>query len=273
MKEQLAIFEKAYLNNTQIVLEMWSLEMQHQISVHNTGWDVGSTDFKNYLYLSVDRYKVCYEEILRSKSKRICDIGGFWGVFALTLVDLGYDVTITEATEFYSESFAPLFNLLRSKGVLIMSENLFEPLKIPQETKFDLITVLAVLEHFPHSPKDLFTNIKSLLRKDGRLLIEVPNILYFPKRMDFLKGKSPLAPMKVINESAIPFIGHHHEYTFAEVIYLETFYGFTHERESFINYSDKNAGFFYKIKHPLQSIAYFFFPQSRELIFSTSSMR
>jgi hypothetical protein len=47
--------------------------------------------------------------------------------------------------------------------------------------------------------------------------VEVPNIAYWPRRVDLLRGRSPLVPAQVIFESSVPFTGHHHEYTRAEL--------------------------------------------------------
>lgn len=263
-------FETLYLKNVHNIYELWTPEMQADLAQNNSEWSFPHTNFREYLVLSVERYKICLQQILRENAQKICDVGGFWGAFPLTLRQMGFQVSMTEATEFYSGSFEKLFEFLAKEGVHIHSANLFDEKPNIELEAYDFITLLAVLEHYPHSPKTLFQNIRAMLVHNGKLLIEVPNILYFPKRMKHLRGESPLTHIKNINESKAPFIGHHHEYTLEEVIYLEDYYGFKHIREEFLNYSNLHCGLKHKIRYFVEFLSYKYIPQTREEIFSLS---
>ena len=103
--------------------------------------------------------------------------------------------------------------------------------------RFDVITVMAVLEHYPHSLKTFMTNIRSLTQPDGRLYIEVPNIAYWPKRTALLFGRTPLAQLTDIFHSEVPFIGHHHEFTIAELRDLVRLSGLSIVYEDYYNYT------------------------------------
>ena len=65
-----------------------------------------------------------------------------------------------------------------------------------------------------------------MLIKKGFLLLETPNLTYWPNRVKLLKGESILPPIETIYKSEIPFTGHHHEYTIKEIKSLAEITGF-----------------------------------------------
>ena len=60
-------------------------------------------------------------------------------------------------------------------------------------------------------------NVTGLLAEGGRLLLEVPNMAYWPKRVQALLGGSVHPPLRDVYDAAVPFTGHHREYTAAEL--------------------------------------------------------
>jgi methionine biosynthesis protein MetW len=58
---------------------------------------------------------------------------------------------------------------------------------------FDTITVISVLEHI-FDPYHLMKECYRLLREKGTLIVQVPNIAWFPYRIRALMGKVPEAP-------------------------------------------------------------------------------
>jgi hypothetical protein len=173
---------------------------------------------------------------------------------------------MTESLKYYGESFTPLFDQIRKAGVAIRD---YDPFSSEGELgkRFDLVTVMAVLEHYPHSLRTFMTNVKPLIADGGRIFIEVPNIAYWPKRTALLMGQTPLASISDIYGSDEPFIGHHHEFTLAEVRELVRLAGLRIVDEETFNYSLADANKLkLLVRHPLMSLAFAMAPATRECL-------
>ncbi len=262
-------FNAIYREAVSIVFEHWTTEMQAELALHCHSWGPGLFDFKNYLQLSSLRFYKAYRTFaLGGTSQRVCDVGGFWGVFPLTLKKLGYeDVAMTESLKYYGESFTKLFKGIADQGVTIFDYDPFEPEAVLSE-RFDVVTVMAVLEHYPHSLKGFMQNVRALLKPESKLYLEVPNIAYWPKRMALLlHGQTPQARLEEIYLSGVPFIGHHHEFTIAELRDLARLSGLKILSEDFYNYT---LGEYPKLKMllrlPLHFLAFAVLKESRECL-------
>lgn len=213
-------FRATYLRSVSDVMAFWTPAMQAEIARHNQGWRVGVTDFAGYLKNSELRFWNAYEALARCGSvRRACDVGGFFGVFPLTLSRLGFEMAMTESLQYYSDSFSGLFGFLRGQGVEIIDHDPFSG-RPPAGDVFDAVTVLAVLEHYPHSLESFMRAVKAMVKPRGHIYIEVPNIAYWPRRWGLMRGRSPLVPLEEIFRSATPFLGHHHEFTHRELCAL-----------------------------------------------------
>jgi len=263
MKITFQEFDAIYQRQVDLVTPLWSASMQEEIAKHNRGW-AAPYDFINYLRRSNLRY---YELIkdLPDGAKTVCDVGGFWGVLPLALTEMGFEVTMTEAKKYYSGSFDPLFQLIESKGVRILDMDPFEDTFASNE-KFDFVCIMAVLEHYPHSLKFFLNNVHGILNKGSRLFIEVPNIAYLNKRVRFLFGVSPITDLQSIYDSAIPFTGHHHEYTMKELRLLFQWMNLPIVGEHYINYSTTWNKLSYFLKRPVNFLLFWLFPTTREII-------
>jgi len=230
-------FQKIYYQSVDDIFQHWTSDMQAEISRHCYPWREGVMDFKGYLTASETRYQVAYKSLCEPGDfDSLCDIGGFYGVFPLTLARLGHTVTMTEALKYYSYSFDPLFTFLQESGVNIINYDPFDEAPPPLET-FDVVTVLAVLEHYPHSLQRFMANVMKMLKNYGEIYIEVPNIAYWPKRKALLQGITPLVHISEIYYSANPFIGHHHEFTMDELKVLAKISGLDVLKSNYFNYS------------------------------------
>ena len=235
-------FQKVYADVCRACLRFWTPEMQTEMARHCVSWSPENFNFTSYFELSALRAYYAYLAIVRhvGETGHICDVGGFGGVFPIVLKRLGYTVTMTEALKYYSKSFDPLFDFVRQEGVEIYDYDPFEDAPT-LDVAADCLTCMAVLEHYPHSPAQFIQHIKQLVRHDGVLYFEVPNIAYWPKRYAlFFKGETPLVNIAQIYASATPFIGHHHEYTGAELKQLAAMAELTVLEERAFNYSNQS---------------------------------
>ena len=90
-------FDRVYQEAVREVSRYCTPETQAVIAVHCYGWSPGLFDFPAYLRASAVRFYRAYRSFAGGgMAQTICDIGGFWGVFAVTLRSLGYAVTVTE---------------------------------------------------------------------------------------------------------------------------------------------------------------------------------
>jgi 2-polyprenyl-3-methyl-5-hydroxy-6-metoxy-1,4-benzoquinol methylase len=260
-------FDQIYQDSVTTVFRHWTPEMQSILAAHCHSWGPGLFDFRNYLQASSCRfYKAYLSFAAGSDDQTICDVGGFWGVFPLTLKKIGYEVSMTESLQYYGESFTALFECIVDNGVQIFDYDPFAP-EASLKKSFDVITVMAVLEHYPHSLKQFMENVCSLLAPDGRIYIEVPNVAYWPKRVGLMKGQTPHAQLKEVFLSDVPFIGHHHELTISELRDLAKLSGLAILREDFYNYTPgSHRNLWMLLRSPFQFLAFSLIKESRECL-------
>jgi 2-polyprenyl-3-methyl-5-hydroxy-6-metoxy-1,4-benzoquinol methylase len=260
-------FDKLYQSTVRDVCHLCSHRMQEELSQHCQGWKPGRFDFENYLKLSTTRFFNAYRSLVDHGSfpvRTICDVGGFFGVFPVTLKKLGFQVTMTESLQYYGEAFSPLFRFIEGEGVSVVDYDPFRSERTPGQ--FDAVTVVAMLEHYPHSLMRFMKNVVSMALEGGNLYIEVPNIAHWPKRIGLLRGRSPLVPLRDIYLSAEPFIGHHHEFTMEELRDLADLSGIRIEREYCFSYSE-TSGIWQRLRDkPVGTIAQAFLPDARECL-------
>jgi 2-polyprenyl-3-methyl-5-hydroxy-6-metoxy-1,4-benzoquinol methylase len=259
-------FSRIYQGAVEQISSYWTYEMQSEISRHCFSWRPELFDFKKYLKASSIRYYYAYRSFSEGTNYRsLCDVGGFWGVFAITMKTLGADVYMTESLKYYGTAFTALFSYISGRGVRIIDYDPFGS-ECPIG-KYDFVTVMAVLEHYPHSLRVLMNNLCTMMKAQGRLYIEVPNIAYWPKRVGLLRGRTPLAPQYDIYKSEVPFIGHHHEFTISELRNLVHLSGLVVSQEYFYNYSPGALpGLRMLFCNPLQLISWLFLADSRECL-------
>lgn len=111
--------------------------------------------------------------IIRSKfdqNKSVLDIGSGYGFFIKAIGDAGFQTTGLEVSSARREIAKTVTNVrLLSKAI-----------SGPNITKnhYDIITLFHVLEHIK-DPIRLCENLKSFLKKDGTLIIEIPNTNHY----------------------------------------------------------------------------------------------
>lgn len=207
---------------------------------HNAGWRRARFDAESYLVTSEIRYWNALGFLMKNGARSVLDVGGFLGPFPLALRRIGFDVAIAERYAYYGNAMERIASHLDANGVRVIDADLTEPsgLDAGLRGRFDALTCMAVAEHLAHSPKALMDNLRDGLRPGGALVFEVPNVAYWPKRYAFFfRGETVHSPIAEVYHSAIPFTGHHREYTLDDARYVVTESGFRITEELTFNYT------------------------------------
>lgn len=187
-------------------------------------------------HLSV-QYKIDFKRFLISlnlllslgaiKDKKILDVGSGIGILVGALSNLGADavgidkfIFQDEKQNFYTISDFKKLESIWQKGKIkiIKSDIVNESLPFPDET-FDVVVSDATIEHLPDSPKDLFLEVRRVLKKNGLFLVTTPNLANLLRRLRFfLLGRSPNWDIKDFFEDGSNFRGHRREFTLGEVV-------------------------------------------------------
>lgn len=104
------------------------------------------------------------------KSNSILDVGSGYGFFLKALSNLGFKITGLEVSNIRREISKTVANVpLQSKAITG-----------PNRTKnrYSVITLFHVLEHI-QSPIKLCVDLKSYLKEDGVLIVEIPNTNHY----------------------------------------------------------------------------------------------
>lgn len=222
------------------------------IAKHNTGWRSGNFDPKQYLLDSEARYLRVLPILLSSKAEHILDVGGFMAAFPLALKRLGFKVSIAEKFGYYDHALDAIAEHLKANGIEVIDMDFTEPGNDMSglSSRYDAVTCMAVAEHLAHTPKNLLENIRACLKPGGTFIFEVPNLAFWPRRFSFFfKGHSVLSPIAEVYHSAIPFTGHHREYTLEDARYVVNEAGFRIASEQTFNYSIDTGNLLDKIKY------------------------
>jgi len=231
-------FREIYLDTFSEIKKYITREALIGLSKHNYDWHPDRYNMAEYLKKSAAKSErtYCFIKKKYPDKIKILDVGGFFGVFPVTLKKMGYEVAITEKYAYYEGHFKPIMDYIKANNIDIYdTDPVLSEVTLPQ--KYDLITCIAVIEHLANSPKVLFSNFNKNLSEKGGLIIEVPNINYGYKIIELLRGNNILPNIKAIYNSKTPFIGHHHEYTAKEMSWLLAKTGFDLKQLNTYNYS------------------------------------
>lgn len=258
-------FDRVYFEALHEIAPLILTRHCEHVVLHNHGWSTRPEDVVSYLEASKLRYSVANDAIVAGRAKGpFVDIGGFWGVFPLALRKLGHEVAMTETLRFYDGAFNSVFDLLRSRGVKVHDVDPFTG-EAPPQTTFGTGFCMAVLEHYPHSLAGFFRTVNALLRVDGMLYVEVPNLAHWCNRMSLLRGETILPSSDVVYRSGTPFTGHHREYTLADVSTVLSLGDWNVHRVHAYTYSTRFTWKSY-IVDPLRTIAHALLPLTREVL-------
>ena len=159
---------------------------------------------------------------INSNMKAI-DIGGGIGITSsilkrLTDVDIDIvDFHVLEEDAFSMKKSAAQVQAFYEKEGIGFKAADFERDKLPYEdNSLDIILCEHVIEHLKN-PKNILSECMRCLKKDGIFWCSTPNAFYLPKRVVFLKGKSPMPPIEVYYEQGLKFTDHIREYSLDEL--------------------------------------------------------
>lgn len=213
-------FKKIYFNCLKWVANYINSNLIKVFARNNPGYGRNGFNLIKYYQIEWEEYYQAYKVVYKTigKKGKICDCGGFLGIFALVMSEIGYKVSIVEAMKYYDDVLDGLYEFMRQKGIDIIDFDMFETEEgfESREYSFDMVCSMAVIEHYPYSLKHYIDNMK-ILGKKGYLYITAPNIAVMHKRILFLHGFTPLSDITEIYNSSIPYTGHCHEMTMVEM--------------------------------------------------------
>lgn len=235
-------FRSAYRQAVREIAPFLTRERQTAIARHNLGLHPDRYDLLSYLQASERRYVRAVERFNEHSGPAghqptVLDVGGFLGAFPLALARIGADVTLAEEYGYYGAAFDDLKLFLEREGVTIWPADFTQPLPEQPAGRFALVTNMAMLEHLPSSPKQLMDNLRGSVEDHGTLIVEVPNIAYWPNRLRALRGQSIHQEFELYYASEPPFMGHHREYSVDELRALLGWSGFDVQAIDLHNYS------------------------------------
>jgi len=128
---------------------------------------------------------------------KVVDLGGGLSLFAPLLAQLGLEATVVD--DFgggggvdmarRDEAFK-LLKKFQSIGVEIVEHDLLKPPLPLADQSADVVTCIHCLEHWHHSPKPVFQEIRRILKPKGYLLLVTPNAVNLRKRLAVICGRT-----------------------------------------------------------------------------------
>jgi 2-polyprenyl-3-methyl-5-hydroxy-6-metoxy-1,4-benzoquinol methylase len=196
--------------------------------------------FANYLRQSAFRVLRLVEELgaAAMTSGTVLEVGALFGQFAAALKRLGYDVTVVDRYKSQNGAFDRYVRYLRDIGIQVVeAERSTEAAMTAALGHFDAVISMAVVEHIPHTPREFLAMLASHVRPGGVLAIDTPNIARFWNRRYLNEGRSIHQDLATQFFCAIPYEGHHREYTAAEVVWMLEQTGCRDVRTSLYDYN------------------------------------
>lgn len=154
-------------------------------------------------------------------SGRILDYGAYFGNMALLCRMAGYDVTAADGYRDYGAVFDDCRREMVAAGIQVIDfTDVGADLNGVAAEHFDGVLALGVLEHVPHTPRELLESLNRVLRPGGILVLDTPNLAYLYTRERLARGETIFTPIEQQYTTELPFEGHHREYTLREVRWM-----------------------------------------------------
>lgn len=150
----------------------------------------------------------------------VLDFGSYFGNFALMARKLGCNVDALDSYARYAPALTQERDALIAAGIGIVDNSIHQDVLDRLNRSYDAILCLGVIEHVPHTPRLLLEHLVRHLEPGGHLIIDTPNIAYLYRREALMRGESVHPPIEAQFDTAMPFEGHHREYTTAEIDWM-----------------------------------------------------
>jgi SAM-dependent methyltransferase len=190
----------------------------------------GRADAKVRFYIE----KLLIAHGISDLKRHIVDLGAGFSPFGVLLRVMGFEMTIVDdfggGGEFergYDPKVSGMLDRFTQLGVKVIEQDLLTRSLPMPDRSVDVVTTFHCIEHWHHSPRLLFGEIRRILRDGGLLIIGCPNPVNIRKRMSVLMGKSNLCSVEEWYVSGDPiFRGHVREPTVDDLITLARWNGF-----------------------------------------------
>lgn len=194
--------------------------------------DLARSDFARRRQLSVQPMSCHLAELAAIRRRlpaggRVLDIGTGMGIVPETLMRLGHQVvTVDVATNAGQREPLERLRALGAEAHFAMVGQERIPIA---DSSIDVAFAGDVIEHLPGTPKWFLAEIRRVLKPGGWTILTTPNAVRLPVRLRVALGYSNWPPVaQYINNAAAPpfHLGHHHEYTAAELRFVLAHAGF-----------------------------------------------
>lgn len=191
------------------------------LATHSPG--LRGNDWNNYLLCSMARMARSLRVLQKrcSAPAKVLDFGSYLGNFSFMLREAGYDVHALDAYRRYGDCLSPVVAKLQELNATVLDFDAMGPdcAGLASNT-YDAVFCMGVIEHIPHTPRLLLETLNRVLKPGGWLIMDTPNLGYLYKREQLRRGESVYCPLELQYETALPFEGHHREFTVKEVRWM-----------------------------------------------------
>lgn len=153
---------------------------------------------------------------LPAQTGTVVDIGPGRGLIPHALALLGHRVYTVESPKFATSSAVDRLTRLGVEGLFAHVGKESVPL---EDGVADLVFCADVLEHVVHSPRPFLAELLRLLKPGGYLIIVTPNAIRLLTRVKVAAGYTNWPPVEEFFDEEY-HVGHHKEYTPAELAHV-----------------------------------------------------
>ena len=149
-----------------------------------------------------DAIMECFHRLLREdvKNKIVLDVGCGQGQLSFEIKKLGYDVWGVESSSFAAKKASERITRVLERDLT----DLIQVEKDLGDVRFDYIVFSDVLEHVP-DPLTVLKGYRKFLKKDGRVLISLPNVANWVIRLKLILGRFDYEDSGVMDRTHLRF--------------------------------------------------------------------